>query len=57
MEKRFPDSHRTYTKLKDMEVCGGDMNVARSKMVVAEDESGLWEKITNSRKSPLKQAA
>ena len=33
------------------------MNVARSKMVVAEDLSGLWEKITKSRKSPLKQAA
>jgi GTP:adenosylcobinamide-phosphate guanylyltransferase len=57
MEKRFPDSHRTYTKLKDMEVCGGDMNVARAKLVVAEDESGLWEKISNARKSPLKQAA
>jgi GTP:adenosylcobinamide-phosphate guanylyltransferase len=57
MEKRFPDSLRTFTKLKDMEICGGDMNVARAKMVVAEDGSGLWEKITNSRKSPLKQAA
>jgi hypothetical protein len=33
------------------------MNVALAKMVVAEDGSGLWEKITNSRKSPLKQAA
>lgn len=57
MEKRFPDSRRTYTRLKDMEVCGGDMNVARAKLVVAEDESGLWEKISNARKSPLKQAA
>ncbi len=57
MEKRFPESNRTYTRLKGMEVCGGDMNVARAKLVVAEDESGLWEKISNSRKSPLKQAA
>ncbi|MBI4733073.1 MAG: nucleotidyltransferase family protein [Chloroflexi bacterium] len=57
MEKRFPESKRTYTRLKGMEVCGGDMNVARAKLVVAEDESGLWEKISNSRKSPLKQAA
>jgi hypothetical protein len=40
-----------------MEVCGGDMNVARIKLVVSEDESGLWEKISNARKSPLKQAA
>lgn len=57
MEKRFPESKRTYTRLKDMEVCGGDINVARAKLVVAEDETGLWEKISNARKSPLKQAA
>ena len=57
MEKRFPDSRRTYTKLKDMEITGGDMNVARARMVVAEDDSGLWEKITNARKSPARQAA
>ncbi len=55
MEKRFPGSKRTYTHLKDMDVCGGDMNVARAKMVVG--ETGLWEKISNARKSPLKQAA
>jgi len=57
MEKRFPGSKRTWTKLKDMEICGGDMNVARSKLVLDESESSLWEKISNTRKSPLKQAA
>jgi GTP:adenosylcobinamide-phosphate guanylyltransferase len=57
MEKRFPDSRRTWTHLKGMDVCGGDMNVARAHLVVTEDENGLWEKISNSRKSPLKQAA
>ncbi len=56
MEKRFPGSKRTWTKLKDMEVCGGDMNVGRLKMIVT-DETDMWEKITNARKSPLKQAA
>jgi GTP:adenosylcobinamide-phosphate guanylyltransferase len=56
MEKRFPGSKRTWTRLKDMEVCGGDMNVARIKLIVT-DETELWEKITNSRKNPLKQAA
>jgi hypothetical protein len=56
MEKRFPGSKRTWTKLKDMEVCGGDMNVAHIKLIVT-DETELWEKITNSRKNPLKQAA
>jgi hypothetical protein len=39
-----------------MEVCGGDMNVGRIKFIVNE-ETGLWDKITSSRKSPLKQAA
>ena len=56
MEKRFPGSKRTWTKLKDMEVCGGDMNIASLKLLTAED-TDIWEKITNSRKSPLKQAA
>jgi GTP:adenosylcobinamide-phosphate guanylyltransferase len=56
MEKRFPGSKRTYTKLKDMEVCGGDMNVARLSLLTT-DETDIWEKITAARKSPLKQAA
>jgi len=55
MEKRFPGSKRTYTRLKDMEVCGGDMNVGRLGLLTSED-TDLWEKITNARKSPLKQA-
>jgi len=38
-----------------MDVCGGDLNVVRAS--VAADESDIWEKISNARKSPLKQAA
>jgi GTP:adenosylcobinamide-phosphate guanylyltransferase len=56
MEKRFPGSKRTWTKLSDMEVCGGDLNAARVSMIV-DDDTEMWEKITNSRKNPLKQAA
>jgi GTP:adenosylcobinamide-phosphate guanylyltransferase len=56
MEKRFPGSKRTWTRLKDMEVCGGDMNVGRISLIV-NDDTEMWEKITNSRKNPLKQAA
>ena len=56
MEKRFPGSKRTWTHFKEMDVCGGDMNVGRVKTLVGED-TDMWEKITNSRKSPLKQAA
>ena len=54
MEARYPGSNRTYTKLKDMEVCGGDMNVIRASISAKEE---LWEKIISSRKSPLKQAS
>ena len=56
MEKRFPGSKRTWTHLKDMDVCGGDVNVGRISLLVSED-TNIWEKITASRKSPLKQAA
>lgn len=55
MEKRFPGSKRTYTHLKGMDVCGGDINVVRA--AVASDESDIWERISDARKSPAKQAA
>lgn len=55
MEARFPGSNRTYTHLKDMDVCGGDLNVVRAS--TASDNSEIWDKISNARKSPLKQAA
>ena len=55
MEARFPNSKRTYTHMKGMDVCGGDINLVRAS--TASDESDIWEKITNARKSPLKQAA
>ena len=32
MEKRFPDSKRTYTKLKDIELCGADINITHVRM-------------------------
>jgi len=56
MEKRFPGSKRTYTRFKDVDVTGGDMNVARIKLVLDKSDNSLWEQIANSRKSPLKQA-
>lgn len=56
MEKRFPGCKRTWTKLKGLEVCGGDMNVVRASMVV-DEEDPLWRKISDARKSPLKQAS
>jgi GTP:adenosylcobinamide-phosphate guanylyltransferase len=55
MEKRFPGSKRTYTRLKDMEVCGGDMNMARTAIVNRDSE--FWNKVLDSRKNPAAQAA
>jgi GTP:adenosylcobinamide-phosphate guanylyltransferase len=55
MEKRFPDSKRTYTGLKDMEVCGADINVTHVSM--ATEHLDTWEALINNRKNPFKQAA
>ncbi len=55
MEARFPDSHRTYTKLKDIQLCGADMNITHVSM--ATEHLDLWEELIGNRKSPLKQAA
>ncbi|HEX8993131.1 MAG TPA: nucleotidyltransferase family protein [Anaerolineales bacterium] len=55
MEKRYPGSRRTYTRLKDMEVCGGDMNMARASIV--NENSTFWTKVLDARKSPISQAA
>lgn len=55
MEKRFPGSNRTYTKLKGIELCGGDMNVFTVNTVVAQE--GLWNKLELARKNPLKQVS
>src|SRR6266508_1862971 len=55
MEKRFPDSKRTYTKLKDIQLCGADINLTHVRM--ATEHLDLWESLIGSRKSPLKQAS
>ena len=55
MEARFPGSKRTYTKLKDIELCGADINVAHVRM--ATEHLEMWESLIGSRKSPLKQAS
>jgi len=55
MEARYPTSNRSFVRLKDVEVCGGDMNVIRTMTVTGNDE--LWKRIVNARKNPIKQAA
>ena len=54
MEARFPDSRRTYTKLKDIELCGADVHVTHVRM--ATEHLDTWEKLIGNRKSPLRQA-
>jgi GTP:adenosylcobinamide-phosphate guanylyltransferase len=54
MEARFPGSNRSYVRLRDAEVCGGDINVARLSLV--QDEL-LWDRIIEARKNAFKQAA
>ena len=55
MEAVFPTSRRTYTRLKDMELCGGDMNMARAAIV--SENSDFWNKVLDARKNPAAQAA
>jgi hypothetical protein len=55
MEKRYPDSARSYVKLKDMNVCGGDMHVVSLELYRSRD--AFWNKIIDARKSYLRQAS
>ena len=54
METRFPNSKRTYTTLKDIELCGADINISHVRM--ATEHLDMWESLIGTRKSPLKQA-
>ena len=51
MEKRYPDSKRTFTHLKDMDVCGADINMTHVRM--ATEHMDMWEELIGNRKSPL----
>ncbi len=55
MEKRYPNSKRTWTRLKNLEVCGADINVIHVSM--ASEHLDTWEDLLGKRKSPFKQAS
>ncbi len=57
MEARFPNSKRTYTKLKDIELCGADINVIHVDMAIQPEHMKLWEALIGSRKNAVKQAS
>jgi GTP:adenosylcobinamide-phosphate guanylyltransferase len=55
MEARYPESKRTYTKLKGIELCGADINVTHVRMTT--EHLDTWEALIGNRKSPLRQAS
>ncbi len=55
MEKRYPGSKRSYVRLSDATVCGGDLNMVR--LTTATANADVWRRLIASRKSALKQAA
>jgi len=55
METRFPDSKRSYTPLKDMQVCGGDLHLFRVSLATSED--AVWDDLIGARKNVIKQAS
>jgi len=55
MESRFPGSKRTYTHLKDMDVCGADINITHVRN--ATEHLDMWEQFIGNRKSPLRKAS
>jgi len=41
--------------LKDVEVCGGDMNLVRTSLATSREE--IWDRLIEARKNVFKQAA
>jgi GTP:adenosylcobinamide-phosphate guanylyltransferase len=55
MEARFPNSKRTYTRLKDIDLCGADIHVTHVRM--ATEHLDLWEQLIGNRKNAMRQAS
>ncbi|MGB8253211.1 MAG: hypothetical protein WCF08_08325, partial [Anaerolineaceae bacterium] len=55
MESRYPGSHRTFTRFKDVQLCAADIFVVRASKVL--NPSARWRDLLAARKSPLKQAS
>lgn len=54
MERRFPESRRSFVRFRDVEVCGGDMNAVRLSLAA---DAALWNRLVAARKHALRQAA
>jgi molybdopterin-guanine dinucleotide biosynthesis protein A len=54
METLFPGANRSYIKLKDHEVCGGDLNIVRVSIL---EKEFIWTRLIEARKNIFKQAS
>ena len=57
MDARYPNANRTFTKLKDMELCGADIHIAHHTMTTDPEHLGTWDVLIGKRKSPMRMAA
>lgn len=55
MEARFPKAHRSYYRLKDVEVCGADIHAFNVRIITHRPQ--LWQKLFAARKNAFKQAS
>lgn len=55
MDARYPASRRSFVRLKDMEVCGGDFNAIRASIVGS--NTAIYQRLITARKSAFRQAA
>ncbi len=55
MVSRFPESRRSYVRLKEGYWCGGDMNITHTRLV--QGVNPAWRRIAEARKNARKQAA
>jgi GTP:adenosylcobinamide-phosphate guanylyltransferase len=55
MEERFPESKRSYIPLKDISICGGDINAIDLRKV--NYDNPIYRKLIDARKNALKQAS
>jgi molybdopterin-guanine dinucleotide biosynthesis protein A len=54
MESRFPNSGRTFVKLKGIEIAGGDLSLAQTR--ITQTDPALWEALVHGRKRAWKLA-
>jgi hypothetical protein len=55
MEKRYPGSKRSFTKLKGESFCGADIHVIHVKLV--DEHIDTWRRLIDNRKNVFKQAS